>query len=294
MYLLNKSSDYFIESASKIGSKIGLSEMIVGLLIVSIGTSLPEFVTSILALFSLRDSSSFIIGNIVGSNIANVCLVFGVIMLYMIKKKLRPSKLDIFVLIILTGLLTGMSFMLHISRISGLIILIIYIIYITFKVNSNNFKEHKSVVKDSYPKLLLFLLGSGIVIYYSAESLIYSVKGIASELGIPLYIISLTTVAVGTSLPELFVTLSALKRGKIDIAYGNVVGSNIANIGLIIGVSSIIKPLYVNWIQFFLSYLALLFATMYLIILSFKKPKRYFGISLLLFYTFYILLLFIR
>ncbi len=294
IYFLLKSSDFFVDKSTLLGYKLNISEMVIGLLIISLGTSLPEFISSIVALFTSKDYSGFILGNIIGSNIANVLLIFGFLIVLSNNLKFKVNKLDVITFFSLTFFLILSSFIEKINLLISLVFLVIYFSYVYFNLkNGKEVKENIKVVEESYIFLISEILLSLAFLFVSARGVIYSIDNLSHLLNIPNYVLSLTSVALGTSLPELFVTFSAVKKKKVNIAYGNIIGSNIANIGFVLGFSSLIKPITFFFKDYIFSIIILIISSLFLIIYSYKKPNRFIGIILLALYFAYIIALFI-
>lgn len=251
--LLIKGADIFVGGASAVAKKLGIPPVIVGLTIVSIGTSAPELAVSIIS--ALKGNNEIAIGNVLGSNLFNVLMVLGVttMVLPMIIKK-DKIKTDFFINVFLTVLLFFLTFdsILGsandiISRTDGLILVIICIAYmglLVFKAKKTNMpgptEEEKNI--NVLGKIAAIIIGAiGIVL--GGQLVVDSATNIAYSIGMSEKLVGLTIVAMGTSLPELVTSVVAAFKGEKDIALGNVLGSNIFNILLIIGVSSLITPI---------------------------------------------------
>lgn len=233
--LLVFSADKFIEFAEKIGLALGIPHFVIGVTVVALGTSLPELVSSIVAL--MNDEPGIVIGNVVGSNITNILLVLGVV--GVIAKQFTISfdfkKIDLPFFIIATIFLVVTTYDQNFTLLEGIIGLAILGAYLFITLSSG-----KDLDDDESPKLnpihFLWLLLAGVGIYFGAKYNVDSVIAIGEKINIPPSIIALTAVALGTSLPELFVSIAAIRKGNAEIAVGNVLGSNIFNALLIMGV----------------------------------------------------------
>ena len=236
LVVLLYASDKFVDSAESIGLSIGISPFIIGVTIVAFGTSLPELATSIVSV--LEGSSEVVIGNVVGSNITNIFLVLGVTA-YIGK----DIKLDFDVMDIDMPLLFGSAFLmyfvlrdLHFSSFETGLFLLALVIFLI-----NSFKGDKAEYENR-PKYkmrdILILVGSGALVYLGANYTIFALKEIAIYADISPHIIALTLIALGTSLPELVVSLAAVRKGKHAMAVGNVLGSNIFNTYAVMGIAS--------------------------------------------------------
>lgn len=255
--LLIKGADYLVEGASSIAKRLNISQIIIGLTIVSFGTSLPELLVNITA--SAKGSSEIAIGNIFGSNIANILLILGISAIIRplpITKNIYFSEIPFsLIATLLVGFLANASLMadtqsgtLSLSRLDGAILLVFFVlfmgyIYVVFQSNKaeNDMKQEGAIYsnKKSYTYIAIGLVG----LYFGGEWVVNGAIKIAEEAGLSETFIGLTVIAVGTSLPELFTSAVAAYRGNTDIAVGNVVGSNIFNLLWILGVSALLNPL---------------------------------------------------
>ena len=246
-FLLTKGADYFIENSASFAEEKGISPHVVGVTIVAFGTSLPELLVSIIS--SLNGYNDLALGNIVGSNISNIGLVLSVstfIFYYVLKTEISPDEdanNDSYVMLLAVLLLYFFATDKSISQIEGIVFFSLYIIYIFWLYRRTKGDEVSSEdSKTSY----LFLVGGLVALLIGAQLTVDSAVEIALAVGIPEIVIGLSVVAVGTSLPELAGTISAARMGHKEIAVGNVIGSNIANIFLVMGVLSIINPIAVE------------------------------------------------
>ena len=245
--LLTTGADYFIENSASFAEEKGISPHVVGVTIVAFGTSLPELLVSIIS--SLNGYNDLALGNIVGSNISNIGLVLAVstfIFYYVLKTDISPDEdanNDSYVMVLAVLLLFFFSIDKSISQMEGLIFFSLYIFYIFWlykRTKGENSDSDES--KTSY----LLLVGGLIGLLAGAQLTVDSAVAIALAIGIPEIVVGLSVVAVGTSLPELAGTVSAARMGHKEIAVGNVIGSNIANIFLVMGILSIINPITVE------------------------------------------------
>lgn len=242
--LLVKGADYFVEGAAGIASKAGIPQLVVGLTIVAMGTSLPEAAVSITA--SVKGSNGIAIGNVVGSNILNILIILGITSV-LIAVPIRKSTLyyEIPFMIFITFLLLGIGyFKAEVSRAGGVIfwvLFIAYLVYLYFMAKNGNNEEKKC--NDPLIKLVLFLVLGAAVVVLGSNLTVNAATKIAEFIGISDRIIGLTIVALGTSLPELVTSVVAAKKGNADIAIGNIVGSNIFNILFVLGTAALIHPI---------------------------------------------------
>ncbi|MDU3405753.1 calcium/sodium antiporter [Clostridium sp.] len=254
--LLIKGADIFVDGAAKIAKKFGIPSITVGLTIVSLGTSAPELSVSLIA--SFEGNNGITIGNVLGSNIFNTLMVLGVtaiIMPIVIKKNsvIKDYIINIVVSIVLLVLTFGRVLLnkeAALTRISGIILLILCIIYTLYLIKSaksrkeeEDFEEEEDIkILSCIIKIILGIIG----IIAGGNLVVSSASDIAYSFGLSDKLVGLTIVAVGTSLPELVTTMIASIKGENDIAIGNVLGSNIFNILLILGVSSSINAIPIS------------------------------------------------
>ena len=251
--ILIKGADLLVEGASSIAQKLNVSDLVIGLTVVAFGTSAPEMFVNVFA--SIEGNSNIAIGNILGSNIANIFLILGVsAMIYPLAVKSNTVWKEIpFSLLaaVILGILANDYLIDHkasseLSRSDGLVLLGFFIIFMYYIFSIAKKSEH--ILKEESPQISNFravayiLLGlSGLVL--GGSWIVNAAVKIASQFGVSEYLIGLTVVAVGTSLPELATSAMAAYKRNTDIAIGNVVGSNIFNIFWVLGISALIKPL---------------------------------------------------
>ena len=298
--VLIKSSDIFVGAAEKIGLNFGLSAFLTGVLIVGVGTSLPELISSILA--TTKGVTEIVIGNVLGSNITNIFLVLGIAGLigknFTIKHDLM--RVDIPFLLSATLLMSLMILDGSFSMIEGILCLLAFIIYIIFTV-MNPVPETKSIGfetsennkiptnKKPIIKELTFIIVSSAGIFLGAKYTVDSVIAISSILGIATDIIALTAIALGTSLPEVLVTISASRRGNPEMAVGNIIGSNIFNGLVVMGIPSLIAPLHIPHSIIIFSLPTLIAAVfIYSFMVYDKKINQLEGGTLLIFYFYFV------
>ena len=252
--LLAKGADIFIEGASNIAQYLRVSPLLIGLSIAAIGTSAPEAAVSIKA--SLAGVNGIAFGNVVGSNIANICLAIGIAAL--IKplhfesstiRKENPFMIFITVLMMLFVInfaLQKTGFVV-VSRIEGIIFLLLFIgfIFYLYRMAQQDRKENHDKVESHSPllkNLFLTILG-GAAIAYGGHLAVENAAKIATMWGVSDKVIGMSVVALGTSIPEIVTSIVAVIKGKVSIAIGNIVGSNIFNILFVLGIASTIKPI---------------------------------------------------
>ncbi|MDD3190253.1 MAG: calcium/sodium antiporter [Candidatus Pacebacteria bacterium] len=272
LIILIKSADIFTESAEKIGLAFKIPSFIVGVAIVSIGTSLPELATSIIGV--MKNDTEIAAANAIGSNIANILLIVGMASIVAKKISIKRSliNLDLPLLASVTTLIVFILQDKQVTRIEGAIAVCTYLIYTFYLVSSGKERKalaHKDNGGDSElpvtrldrlkilkrlwkhhekidPKVFAYLIASSIFIYLGANQTVESIIKIAEEINVDSSLIVMSAMALGTSLPELIVSVQAAKKKKYEIALGNVFGSNIFNALIVIGLPAIITPLAVD------------------------------------------------
>ena len=249
--LLTKGADYFIENSAAFAEDKGISPHIVGVTVVAFGTSLPELLVSVIS--SFQNHNDLALGNIVGSNISNLGLVLAsasFIFHYTLRSRIEPednANKDSYVMLIAALLLVFFAQDNLISFSEGFLFFILYLLYLVslYFRSSKKSEWSESETNTSYS----FLVGGLTSMLIGAQITINSAVEIASQLGVSEIVIGLSVVAIGTSLPELAGTVSAARMGHKEIAIGNVIGSNIANIFLVMGVLAMINAIKVEqWV----------------------------------------------
>ena len=292
-------AELLVKGASKIAKHLGISDFVIGLTLVAIGTSLPELATSIAASFS--KDSGLIMGNIVGSNIANIGLILGLAaLLYTIETKNKAFKRDSLFLFWISILFIIFAMNKVLSFTEGLVFLLIFFFYLLhlFKSKEERIIPYQKISKnkhidENFIKNLGITLIGIVGLYFGSKFLIPAAENLAIAANIGTEIIGLSLIAVGTSLPELFVTISAARRHLEDIFIGNLIGSNITNILLVLGVSSLINPISISnpILSLFIPVMMVLTLLLLIFIRSNFVYRILQGFSLLFFYLIFILLL---
>ncbi|MBO5657781.1 MAG: calcium/sodium antiporter [Agathobacter sp.] len=306
--LLVKGADFFVEGASSVAKRLKIPALIIGLTIVAMGTSLPEAAVSISS--SIQGSNSLAISNVTGSNIFNLMVVVGFCAIMAkspvdrdtIRRDIPLSLLAAVLLIVFgaTGMVTG--------RIEGLVLLLLFIGYIFLmirsalkaratgqEVSTEAVEEAEKAEIISIPKSILFIVGGAAAVVFGGDWVVDSASTLASKMGLSETIIGLTIVAIGTSLPELVTSIVATRKGEVDMALGNAIGSNIFNILLIIGAAGAISPIGI--IQNNLLDLAVLVVFTILVwvaVAKKKELKRPMGIVMVLLYAAYMVYIVLR
>lgn len=253
--LLMKGADWFVEGASKIADKLGVSQLIIGLTIVAMGTSLPEAAVSIAS--ALKGSADLTIGNVVGSNVLNVLLILGLTsVIKAIPVQKSTVKYEIPFVIVVTVILAALGLTDNqVSRLDGGILwalMIVYLIYLLKMAKSGQTSEEEPAEKKNdrvWLMIVMVVVGAAMIVFGSDVTVDAATK-LAKMFGMDERLIGLTIVAFGTSLPELVTSVTAALKGKPDIAVGNIVGSNIFNILFVVGTTALIIP--VNYAAAFL------------------------------------------
>ena len=257
--LLVKGADFFVEGASAIARKLGIPSIVIALTIVALGTSLPELAVSVTA--ALEGSNDIALGNVTGSNMVNLLAVVGLSAVIRPMRVERPVlKRDYAMTLFMTALMLICSLDYfpdpsgaQLSRTDGLLLLAVLAFYMYRLIRSavrNRVAEQFGVARPLPVSILFCLLGS-VSIVAGGQMVVNSATKLAYQFGWSETLVGLTIVAIGTSLPELVTSVVAARKGESEIAMGNVVGSNILNIGFILGVSGAIHPISVGTVNLY-------------------------------------------
>jgi len=302
LLVLMKASDYFTGSAQKIGVFFGVPSFIVGATIVAMGTSLPELVSSVLAV--LMGSSEIVVGNVVGSNITNICLILGVSAIF--GKKLETTynliRVDL-------PLLVASAFLLALTIWDGTFTLpeallclsgfVVFLLYTIDTAKQSALAEKLEGTKESIvnrtkkkeldKRTLIVLVVSAFFIYLGARYTIESLVKLSEILNIGTEIIAASVVALGTSLPELTVSITALRKGQPGMVIGNILGSNIFNALAVMGISALFGRLVIpESILSFALPMMIIATLLYVFITQDKQITKWEGSVLVVFYLFFI------
>lgn len=289
---------FFTEAAERIGLSLKMSPFMVGVVIVAIGTSLPELISGIIA--SATGHSEIVIGNVLGANISNIFLILGMATI-VAKRSIKLGKEYIFIdLHFMLGSATFLVLFLldgEISRVEGACLVVGFIVYQVYLMKSdkpdemptlNDPETVKKMTKVQW-KDVLILLVAALGIFIGAKYVVQSIQDIALALHVDKTIISLTVLSLGTTLPELAVTISAARRGQPEIAVGNILGSCIFNSFMVTGVASLIRPIDMPFDLAKTSVIFLIVAAVFFYLLSQdKKVSKWEGMLFLLFYAVFI------
>jgi len=245
-------ADRFVAGAASLASSLKISPLVVGLTVVSLGTSLPELLVTTTAV--IVGHSSMGLGNVLGSNISNICLVLGICALLqplMVESKL--FRLDYPALLVATAATWVMSLNRVISRLEGLVLLIglaLYLVLVIRSADEDTTKVHAPTSSQTpvptRRKVFVQMIGGLVLLLIGSRLVVWGGVGLGQALGLSELIIGLTIVAVGTSLPELATSIAGVVKKQHSIAVGNVVGSNLMNLTAIIGIPSILMPMEVE------------------------------------------------
>ena len=307
--LLIKGADFLVDGASNIAKKFHIPEIVIGLTIVSIGTSMPELFVSITS--AINGYPDMAIGNVVGSNIANLLLILGVSsVIKSVKFKRETRLIEIPMCLGITILFVLLCNLGHdVTRADAGILIALFILFIVYTIfmakkgedfdkedddakNVDKVKSSKSTIKD-----IVFLLLGAVLLKFGGDLTVNNAVEVAKYFGLSEKLISVTILAIGTSLPELVTSVSAAIKGKSDIAIGNILGSNIFNMLLIIGVSAMIKPIVYNT-SYNMDMIFLLVGTLILSLFPLIPPKnkmsRGNGLVYVLIYAGYLAMVFVK
>jgi cation:H+ antiporter len=283
-------ADLLITQSEKIAIRFGFSEFFVGATLIALGTSLPEMAASVTA--SMEGHSAISFANIIGSNILNITLVLGLV--FLLAKNINPHRdffakdsswalipVFMFILMVLDG---------ELSRLDGMLLILLMGAYLLFLV-----RDGKEVIKDelseyddkngtfSWGLSLILLLTGFVAVIMGANYLVSSASSIALKFGISEWIIGVLMIALGTSMPELVVSLVATRKGKADMAIGNIIGSNMANISVALGAAALANPMHLELSDYLFDVGTMVVATLMLVFITANKLyTKAAGISLLI------------
>jgi len=306
LVILVVGADFLVKGASALAKKLNVPVLVIGLTVVAFGTSMPELIVNIWA--SSTGATDVAIGTIIGSNLANTLLILGMAaLIYSIKvkkttvwKEIPFSVLAAVVLLVLVNdiILDGTRGLL--SRVDGVILLLFFLIfmYYTYELAIKREVHAGHEIEPYKPHTMAFMiLGGTVGLFFGGNLVVNNAVTIATNLGVSQFIISATIIAIGTSLPELVTSIVAALKKNVDMAVGNIIGSNIFNIFMVLGISSIINPIpFAQYINFDL--IMVIFATSTVFVFAAwggrKKLMRWQGALLVMFYIFYLILISIR
>lgn len=301
MILLIKGADWFVSGSSKIAKALKIPSLVIGLTLVSMGTSAPELSVSLIA--SIQGNNELSFGNVIGSNIFNTLFILGVSSLFIplilnkeMKKYDIPIMLFLYVLLLIFGFIITPY---KLDIVESIIFVLLFIAYIVFlfirsKKNYKEIEEEKEekITKKVIIKSIIYIVIGLSSIIFGGDLVVDSASSLASKLGMSQSLIGLTIVAIGTSLPELVTSIVASIKKENDIAIGNVIGSNIFNIVFILGVSSVISPLSILSGSLIDVIVLIITGILVLLISLFSKNiKKWHGIIFVILYIIYVVYL---
>lgn len=300
---LIKGADIFVDSASQIAAKLKVPLIVIGLTIVAFGTSAPEAAISITSAF--QGSAGIAVGNVVGSNIMNILLILGIsALICRLPVKKTTFRYEIPFVAVITAVLLGLGIWnSSLDRIDGLIFVLLFAVFMGYLIRLS--KSGDSSAADDVPtidenasilKMALFVILGIAMIVLGSDFTVSGATKIAEAVGLDDRIIGLTVVAFGTSLPELVTCIQAARKQKVDIAIGNIIGSNIFNILFVVGLSALVSPEPIAFLDTFIidAIVAIAAAVLlWLLVLRNKRISRLGGGIMLLCYAGYFVYLFI-
>jgi len=292
LFVLIRGADLFVEGAKRIGAHFGMSSFAIGVLIVGLGTSLPELASSLAAV--LAGSTEIVIANAVGSNITNILLIVGILAMLggpvIIGKNLLKTELPIFTIATIHFVLSVYDGV--IDRIEALLLVATLVAYLWYLLSpANDAKDeakvevirNKPTVKD-----IVFVITGIAAVLLGAHYTVQMAVNIATGLSVPLGLVSIGAIAIGTSLPELFVSLQAIKNKEVDLAIGNIFGSNAFNILLVVGLPGLIAPLVAGEVVMQLGLMVMVAASMILFVTGLARQiQKWEGVMMLIFFAFF-------
>ena len=297
--VLIKGADIFVDGASSVAGSFKVSKMLIGLTIVAFGTSAPEFAVSVKSLIS--GSGDMVLGNVIGSNILNILLILGVSsMFHSLKVKDNTVKKELPITLLMTAIfivllsdkLFDKGFNNTFTRSDGIVIILFFLVFVYYLIKMARNKKDKAQDEKymSMKKAILFNSLGIVGIIIGSNLVVENASAIARTIGISESMVALTIIALGTSLPELVTSVTATRKGEYDIAIGNVVGSNIFNIGMVIGIPIAlfggIQQISINYIDL----ITMIASAFLLFVFSYndRKISKFEGsIFLIMFVTYY-------
>lgn len=278
--MLIKGADMFVDGASKVALKLKVPLIVVGLTIVAFGTSAPEAAISITS--ACQDKAGLAVGNVIGSNIMNILIILGISALFaVLPVKKTTLKYEIPFVIFITAVLLIEGIDGSIGKIDAVILLVLFAVFFAYliilsKKGEGGADDEVSPLteKDTVPKMILFILLGLAMIVFGSDFTVTGASAVAKQLGVDERIIGLTIVAFGTSLPELVTSVTAAKKNVVDIAIGNIIGSNIFNILFVLSLAGIFSPSPIdyNW-TFLIDAAVAIFAAVLLLLCVIKDGK---------------------
>ncbi len=297
--LLFGGANILIDGSKSLSIKLGIRPLIVGLTVVAFGTSVPELVISLIS--SFKNAQSLAVGNIVGSNIANIALVLGIVAIIKpIKSNIQSIKVDFPVMLFIAIIFYLFSLNGTLTRLEGFLLIMIFLSYIFFCAKTVKDKNNSDPMRAEASKSKIYYLTKTfigvIIVVGGAELLVRGGIFWARNFGVSEIVIGLTVFAVGTSLPEIATSTMAILKNESDISMGNIIGSNIQNIALVIALVACITPLTIPEISLKSDLIIMLVYSfaLYVILLLRKNLTRSIGVIFLISYIIYTFYLYFR
>jgi len=292
LFVLVRGADLFVAGAKQVGVAFGMSSFAIGVLIVGLGTSVPELASSIAAV--LAGTTEIVIANAVGSNITNILLIVGVLAAFggpiLISRNLLQTELPIFFIAtvhFLASVYDGV-----IDRVESLLLVGTLIAYIWYLLSSSKDTEVSQDTEERMGiqiKSIVFIVLGLTAVLVGAHYTVSMAVNIATGLSVPIGLVSIAAIAIGTSLPELFVSLQAIRNNEADLAIGNIFGSNAFNILMVVGVPGLFMPLVADVVVMDLGILILLAASLILFVTGLARQiQKWEGVMMLLFFAFFL------
>jgi len=293
LFALVKGAGIFVTGAKQVGTALGMSKFAIGVLIVGFGTSLPEFASSVAA--ALDGSTEIVIANVVGSNITNILLVVGMLAVVgggvVIKRDLIKTELPVF--FIATTLFIAIIFDGSVDRVEALLLLGTFFAYVWYLfVDSRKEDPVEQIEKSKTSKLesksFIYIAVGIAAVLVGAHFTVDMVVKIATAFEVPLGLVSIAAIALGTSLPELFVSLRSIKDGEAELAIGNIFGSNAFNMLIVVSIPALITPLAADEVVMGLGIKILMAASAIFFVTGLaKQVMRWEGLMMLMFFLFF-------
>ncbi|ANF21837.1 calcium/sodium antiporter [Thermococcus piezophilus] len=285
---LIKGSDFFVEAASRVAKGFGVSEFIIALVLASIATTLPEVTVSALAAYG--GNSGIALGNAIGSALANITLILGISSLILpLNVEATAWKNSLF-MVVVTAYAAFLMYDGTISRLDGASLILIYFGFLYYLYRKHMVPGEMNAGRGNPKRDVLIMLGSGLVVVVGARLVVDSAVTLAREMGVPEVVIGLTLVSIGTSLPELTNSLMATLKKLPNISVGNIIGANILDVLMVIGIASVIRPIGVDPGIFSFT-LPLTLVVMVILTLSLRftgKVSRVTGVVFLAIYSYFL------
>lgn len=291
LLVLVKGADYFVAGAKQIGLRLGMSSFAVGVLIVGIGTSLPELASSVAGVLS--GAPEIAIANAVGSNITNILLIVGILAAFggtiIIKQDLLKSELPIFLIAtvhFIAAVYDGVVDRLEAALLVGTFFAYLWYLY----VESNKPQEGDKVeASDSLGRSILLIAIGLSAVLVGAHFTVLNAISLATFMAVPIGLVSIAAIAIGTSLPELFVSIQAMRSGEADLAVGNIFGSNAFNMLMVVGLPALFVPLPADAVVMELGLAILIAASLIFLVTGLaRQVMRWEGVMMLLFFAFFL------